>query len=238
MATQGSTANRAIMGVPSIGINEARSCAIEAQRLARSFMPRVTSASATEVRPIWGEEWFGLAWTHPHIWYQEAGIAPFTMRSLAGKTIPMWVNDPDGSTAAKNPRAETRVTDDGRKQVRIFRRAAEQGTRKTVPRMVGGMLTNVSVPASYPGAPGRIAVNRSQGIIRAGDVSPRVANPGWIAPGNVGVRWRHPGLRPSRHIARAVTLAAVHHSLPVDGVKYLDMWNGQVGPLITVVYEG
>jgi len=159
------------------------------------------------------------------------------MRSLAGKTIPMWVNDPTGSEAAKNPRAKTRTTDDGRKQILIFRRAAPIGQRKTSVRMVNGLLTRTSVPASYPGAPGRIAVNRSQGMIRRGDGIDGEGRAGQIATKNVGVRWRHPGLDARRALAKGVTIAAVESDIIPQGVRYLNSWSEQIGPLITVVYQ-
>jgi hypothetical protein len=212
--------NQIVMMVPGISIPAARSVAVEAARAARSLAPKLSVASASAFTPIYGMEWFGIAWAHDYVWYQEAGIRPFTMRSLAGKLVPMWVNDLDGKEQAKNPKAKTRRTADGRVQVLIFRRAAKMGQRKIQWRPVAGKMTPVSVPASYPGAPGRIAVNRSQGILRAGDISKTAPNPGAIAQGNVGVRWRHPGLDSRRFLARGMEIACHRHSIPVGGVSY------------------
>lgn len=123
---------------------------------------------------------FGITWEEHYLWYQERGIRPFTNLALAGKTIPMWVNDEDGSEAQKIPAADrerrTRRTQDGRQQVLIFRKAAPIGSTKTVTNRQG---RRVVVPRSYPGAPGRIS-QRDQF--------------GRIVGGNVGVRWRHPGM--------------------------------------------
>lgn len=232
----------AVMVVPGLGRGEARFAAMRACKIARSVMPRTTGAAAGELQAIWGEDSdgstiFGIRWLSPHIWYLESGIRPFTMRSLAGKTIPMWVNDHDGSLRRKNPRAETRRTEDGRDQVLIFRRAARMGERKVEHRRVAGMVVPVSVPKSYPGAPGRIAVNRSQGIMRSGDLDSYSPNPGQIARGNVGVRWRHPGINPRRFLARGVTLAAVQRGIPVASVQYRGIDNTPQH-FTTVVYEG
>lgn len=212
--------NRIVMMVPGVSIYAARSMAVMAAREARRNAPKLTVASASSFVPIFGEGWFGIAWEHNRVWFQEAGTRPFTMRSLAGKVIPMWVNDADGSTRAKNPRAKVRRTADGRTQVLIFRKAAKLGQRKISWRPINGKMTPVSVPASYPGAPGRIAVNRSQGILRAGDVSKLAPNPGAIAKGNVGVRWRHPGLDSKRFLARGMTFSCKQHGVPVGGVSY------------------
>lgn len=216
--------DRAIMFVPGLDALRATILAHQALHAARRYMPKITSASANTLFPISGDGFFGVAWTHPHVWFQEAGIRPFTMRSLAGKTIPMWVNDPQGELAAQQKRPRQRITVDGRKQTLIFRRAATMGQRKNVWRIENGQPVRRNVPASYPGAPGRIAVNRSQGLIRQGDVNPGQGNPGWIAKGNVGVRWRHPGLNPGRHVARGVYDAAVLNGLPATGIEYLNEW--------------
>ena len=212
--------NRIVMMVPGVSIPHAREIAVYAAREARIAAPKLTVASSSAFVPIYGEGWIGIAWVHDYVWYQESGTKPFTMRSLAGKTIPMWINDPDGKERQKNPKAKTRKTADGRTQVLIFRRAAKIGQRKIAWRPIGGKMTPVSVPASYPGAPGRIAVNRSQGILRAGDVSKVAPNPGAIAKGNVGVRWRHPGLDSRRFLARGLTKACRKYAVPVGGISY------------------
>jgi hypothetical protein len=210
------------MGVS--GLDEAAAAAVahKAVEMAKGYMPRVSGAAAASMTPIYGDGWFGIEWTHDSIWFQEAGTKPHTMRSLAGKTVPMWVNDADGSLRRKNPRAATRVRDDdGRTQVLIFRKAAKLGERKQQWRNVNGRMTLKSTPASYPGAPGRIAVNRSQGIMRAGDVDRLARNPGQIAKNNVGVRWRHPGLDAGKHLVRGMADAAGVFAIPVGDVQYL-----------------
>jgi hypothetical protein len=230
--------NKAVMGVPNLDLVRARRVAIDACIAARTFAPKATSASSAKFYPVWGEGWFGVAWEHPYVFYTEAGIRPFTMRSLAGKVVPMWVNDPDGKQARENPKAKTRILDDGRKQVLIFRRAARQGQRKNVWRNQNGSMVRKSVPMSYPGAPGRIAVNRSQGIMRSGDVDPSSRNPGQIAPRNVGVRWRHPGTDGSRFLARGLYVAAVANGFPVSSVNYLSMWNSTPQSSFSVLLQG
>jgi len=231
--------DRIVMGVPGVDETLARALAINATRQARMFAPKLTVQSSSNFVPIWGEGWFGIRWEHQYIWFQEAGIKPFTMRSLAGKVIPMWVDDTDGSEASKQKQPKTRTTASGRQQTLIFRRAARIGQRKDVWRNVGGRMVKVNVPASYPGAPGRIAVNRSRGLIRQGDVSPGVGNPGQIAKGNVGVRWRHPGLNPSRFLARGVHAAAVQYGIPVGAVSYRGrVANASDPSFIRIVYSG
>ncbi len=226
--------DRAIMGVPNLDPLRATALAEKAVQVARRYMPKVTAASANSLYPISGDGWFGVAWASPHVWFQEAGIRPFTMRSLAGKTIPMWVNDPDGKEAAKQKRPKIRRTVDGRMQTLIFRRAAQIGQKKMVWRMEAGQMVRRSVPASYPGAPGRIAVNRSRGLLRQGDTNPGVGNPGWISPGNVGVRWRHPGLNPGQFVARGVFEVAALDGLPLADIQYLNEWV-HVGSAYTVL---
>lgn len=208
------------MGVTDLDPERARRIAVEACLYARNYAPKMSGNSSAKFYPVWAPGIFGLEWQHPYVWFQEAGIRPFTNRALAGKTVPMWINDPKGEERRKNPKAQTRRTADGRMQVLVFRRAAKLGQRKNVWRNVNGQMIRRSVPASYPGAPGRIAVNRSQGIMRAGDIDPGAKNPGAIARGNVGVRWRHPGLDPRRFIARALYTAAVNNGLPVADIDY------------------
>jgi len=212
--------NCIVMGVPGVGLDLARSLALDAVQQARANAPKLTIASSSSFTPMYGEGWFGVQWEHNYVWFQEMGTKPHTMGKLAGKTIPMWINDPNGTERQKNPKAKTRLTADGRVQVLIFRRAARIGQRKTVYRPVGGKMVPIDVPASYPGAPGRIAVNRSQGILRAGDVSKSAPNAGAIAAGNVGVRWRHPGLQPGRFLARGVAAACRNHGVPIGAVSY------------------
>ena len=158
----------------------------EALRVARAKMPRLSGVSAGRLFPIWGKDFFGIGWKDNYVWFQEMGIRPFVMRSLEGKTVPMWVEDTDGSLRRNDPNIKQKTAADGRTLVLIFRRAAKRGERKTVKRMVRGVEREVSVPRSYPGAPGRIN--------RRGEGAPRGRKGGQIIVGNVGVRWRHPGL--------------------------------------------
>jgi hypothetical protein len=154
----------------------------QAVEAAKDRMPRVTGYMATTLQVLAGPGYFGIYFPDRKVWFMEQGTRPYTMRGLPrDRAIPMWVNDPDGSTYRDEQRhqkkpVERRVTDDGRQQTLIFRRAAKDKTRKQIVR--DGRM--ISVPRSYPGAPGRIASRTSVGQ---------------IATGNVGVRWRHPGIR-------------------------------------------
>lgn len=207
---------RAVMAIPGASPTLSATMASEAVVMARRYAPKLTVASSSNFFPLSGLGWFGVGWEHSYVYYQEMGIRPFTMNSLAGKVIPMWINDPNGDEARKNPKARTRTTADGRKQTLIFRRAANHG--QTTWKLINGRM--MRRPASYPGAPGRIAVNRSQGRLRQGDVAPGVGNPGWIAKGNVGVRWRHPGLQPGKFLARGIIEVAMKRGYPVGQVVY------------------
>lgn len=211
--------DRVIMPVDDLAEHEARYLAIEAVSQARLSMPRVTSRTAMRLQPIYGDGYFGIYFPDPWVWFQEHGTSPFTMKKLAGKTIPMWVEDPGGVERAKNPKIRTRTTDDGRLQVLIFRRAARLGQRKTVTRKsrVTGKTETVDVPMSYPGAPGR--------IVRREAPSPFTApgrRGGAIAAGNVGVRWRHPGLRAQQYLNSALARTAFESGLLVGTVYFLD----------------
>jgi hypothetical protein len=161
-----------------------------ARTLAYARAPKLTGDSARGLDLYWGEGFFGVRWMRPSLWYVERGTGPHTMRHLAGKTIPMWVSDEGGAVSRENPKAKKRITPDGRRQVLIFRRVAKLGQRKNVVRRVSGRPTRVSVPASYPGAPGRIAL-RHDAL-------------GHVLSGNAGVRWRHPGIIGRHFIARSI----------------------------------
>ena len=153
--------DRLIMLVPNLKGGRARRLANDAVSQARFIMPKLTGASASRLFPLYGAGYFGIGWLDSYIWYQENGIRPFTMFSLQGKTIPMWVDDPTGQLASQNPRARTRVTMSGKPQVLIFRKAARLGQRRTVRRKVAsGTYEEYSVPMSYPGAPGRVGAAR------------------------------------------------------------------------------
>lgn len=230
--------NKAVMGVPKLSTVRAHQTAIAACLLCRTFSPKMSGHSSARFYPVWGEGWFGVTWEHPYVWFQESGIKPFTNRSIAGKVVPMWVNDPKGEERRKNPKAQTRRTVDGGVQVLIFRRAAKQGQRKNVWRNVDGSMVRRSVPMSYPGAPGRIAVNRSQGIMRVGDVDPGARNPGQIAKANVGVRWRHPGLDPRRFLARGLYVAATNSGFPVGNIEYFLQGNTKPFQSFSILLHG
>ena len=227
-----------VLGAPGLKVGRAKRLAEMATEEARRYAPRASGQAALRMAPIWGPGWFGIHWLDPYLYFQERGIRPFTMNSLAGKTIPMWVNDPTGEEAAKQKQPRTRTTADGRLQTLIFRRAALHGQRKSVMRQTGNGMERVSVPASYPGAPGRIAVNRSQGILRAGSVIGPHINRAHIMRGNVGVRWRHPGMDPAGFCARGMHIAAISDGLPVEGIEYLTEMEMQASNYNVVVARG
>lgn len=211
--------DRLIMIVPDLDQYEANFLAYEAVSVARQTMPRVTGATASRLSPVYGNGYFGIYFPDAQTWFMERGTKAFTMRSLAGKTIPMWITDTDGSLRQKNPKAKVKTTQDGRVQVLIFRRAARMGQRKLVQRKdkkTGQMVTTTTV-ASYPGAPGRI--NQRQ---PASPWTPTGATGGQIAPGNVGVRWRHPGIRAMQFLNGALARTAFEASLTIGTVYAMD----------------
>jgi hypothetical protein len=171
--------DRLILRVDGLSGSRARVLANAAVREARRVMPKLTGASASRLFPLYGQGFFGLGWADSYVWFQEQGIRPFTMFALAGKVIPMWVDDLDGTERAKNPKAQTRLTLSGKTQVLIFRKAVN------------------------PGAPGRISKRETN---RPFTSPGKVA--GAVAKGNVGVKWRHPGLAPRKFLNHAVSLAA------------------------------
>jgi hypothetical protein len=197
--------DRIIMIVKGLSPNKARSAALSAVREARRKMPKMSGASAARLQPLYGKGYFGIWWADSYVFFQDHGIRPFTMRNLAGKTIPMWIDDPTGIERSKNPKAKVRTTVSGKTQVLIFRRAANIGQRITKygKDRNGNRIVVSDKPASYPGAPGRIG-SRETGkpFTREGKQG------GQIARGNVGVRWRHPGIAPRLFLNNAVTLAA------------------------------
>lgn len=199
------TPDRIIMLVPKMTPGRARTCALAAVQECRRKMPKMSGASAARLQPLYGKGYFGIRWADSYVFFQDHGIRPFTMRNLAGKTIPMWIDDPTGQERAKNPRARVRTTMSGKTQVLIFRRAANMGQRVTKygRDSQGNRVVVSDKPASYPGAPGRIA-NREAASpnTRTGKLG------GQVARGNVGVRWRHPGIAPRLFLNNAVTLAA------------------------------
>ena len=196
--------NRLVMVAQDLPAWRAQRAAKHAVVIARTLAPKLTGMSSRNFKPVYGPGYFGLGWQDDYVWFQAMGIKAFTMNSLAGKTIPMWIDDPTGQQQRDNPRAETRRTASGKTQVLIFRRAAHFGQRKTIVR--NGIRT--SVPMSYPGAPGRIALREAaRPDTRAGKVG------GQIAPGNVGVRWRHPGLASSSFVHRGWGASFLHEGI-------------------------
>jgi hypothetical protein len=197
--------DRLIMVVPRLSGRRARSVANEAVRITRTLMPKLTGQAYSRIFPLYGAGYFGVGFLDNYLWFQENGIRPFTMVALAGKTIPMWVNDPTGTEHQRNPKAPTRVTMSGIPQVLIFRRVARIGQTRVVRTgsKTSGEVTERTVPMSYPGAPGRIGKREAgQPLTTPG------RSGGAIAQGNVGVRWRHPGLQPRKFMNHAITLAA------------------------------
>jgi hypothetical protein len=183
-------------------VANAQYAAEQALRYAQLNMPRLSGRSANRLQPVWDVHYFGVRWLDNYVWFQEMGIRPFVMNNLQGKTIPMWVEDRTGDLARQNPKAKTRRTADGRNQILIFRHAAKRGQRKTVQRKVRGRLVTVSVPRSYPGAPGRIARRHPGAPIS------RKPHGGKIAASNGGVRWRYPGLDGRFMIHQALLITA------------------------------
>jgi hypothetical protein len=197
--------DRLIVVMPGIKAPQARRIANEAVKLARRNAPKLTGDGARRMQPIYGKGFYGIYFGYSYMWFQEQGIRAFTMNNLAGKTIPMWVDDPTGQERVKNPKAKTRITASGKVQVLIFRRAAQKGQYKTVKRRskVSGEVTEVRVPMSWPGAPGRIGLREARSPrTRPGKVA------GQIARQNVGVRWRHPGLSARLFMNHALTIAS------------------------------
>jgi hypothetical protein len=200
--------DRLTMLVPDVGEEDAQHLALDAVYAARTTMPRVTGATANRLVAISGAGWFGIYFPDPWTWFMEHGTGPYTMRSLAGKTVPMWVYDEDGKLRTANPKIKVRRTLDGRTQVLIFRKAAKIGQRKQVHRRNRwtGQVETVWTVASYPGAPGRIN-RRSTGI--GWEQGPA----GQVAAGNVGVRWRHPGLRALQFLDAALAGVAFRNNI-------------------------
>lgn len=196
--------DRLIVIEKGLSAPRARRMALEAVRIARRNAPKLTGEGARRIQPLYGKGFFGIYFGSNYMWFQENGIRPFTMTSLQGKTIPMWIDDPTGQERIKNPKAKTRKTASGKVQVLIFRKAAMRGQTKTITR--NGQ--KIQVPASWPGAPGRIGTRQAaRPLTRSGAVG------GQIAARNVGVRWRHPGLGPRLFINNAITLAAGNNGL-------------------------
>lgn len=219
--------DRMIMIEKGLPPKRARAAALEAVRQARRRMPKLSGDAARGLQPLYGKGYFGIQWATQVVWYQDHGTKPFTMRSLAGKVVPMWIDDPTGQERRDNPKAKTRTTASGKVQVLIFRRAAKIGERKRVYRRdpKTGLKVLVSdTPAHYPGAPGRIAWREAKRPwTRPGK------RPGAIHPGNIGVWWRHPGLKPRSFLNTSVTMAAQKSGLLAERVYVADKgWRNYV----------
>lgn len=201
------TPDRLFMDSPGLDPGMARTAAQYATYLARQDCPKLSGQSAFNIVPIWGRGYFGLHFLD-YIWVQNVGAKPQTMRWLAGKTIPMWIDDPTGVERRKYPKAKTRTTASGRVQVLLFRRAANFGERKLVKKKVGGIETQRWVPKSYPGAPGRIALREAPApFTTPGRIGGRIAS------GNIGVRWYFPGLKPRGFLDHAIQEAATYYGI-------------------------
>lgn len=215
--------DRVVMFIPGLSPNRSRAMANFAVAEIRRKMPKSTGYSANRLQPLFGKDFFGVRWADSYVWFQDHGIQAFTMNSLAGKTIPMWIKDPTGTERAKNPKAKTRVNMAGVTEVLIFRKAARKGQRITKykrNKVTGQPQVVVDRPASYPGAPGRIGVRESGA---PGTTPGRVA--GAIGRGNVGVRWRHPGIAPRSFLNNGMTVACTSFGvLPVRVYIADDRW--------------
>jgi hypothetical protein len=198
------------------GLDAARAhqLAVLAVQQARTVAPKGYLAvgekgMASRLVPYSGHGYYGIRWVDQYAWFQEHGASPFTMSSLEGKTIPMWIKDQTGSERIRNPKAETRVRPDGVTEVLIFRKVAKKGARKMTTK--GGKTKNV--PASFAGAPGRIGLREA----RHPFTSPGKAG-GAIAPTNVGVRWRNPGLNGLHFMQHGITTAGLGQGIVISTI--------------------
>lgn len=195
--------DRYIIFAPTLSGRDTYRLAQQAARMTRSLSPKLTGKGARNIYPISGQGFFGLVMPDRYMWAQERGTPPFTMHSLAGKTIPMWIDDPTGKERVKNPKAKTRITESGKAQILIFRRAAKPGERKAVRKKIAGQWTTRMVNKHWPGAPGRITLREARQPLTT-----RGRTPGAVAPQNVGVWWRHPGISPRMFANHSMTTAA------------------------------
>jgi hypothetical protein len=216
MPNAGTQPVRLISRVRNLDFDQARRMANMAVRYARANAPKLNGTGAKRITPVYGKGYFGLTWQDSYMWFQEMGIKAFTMNSLQGKTIPMWIDDPIGTERAKNPKAETRVTKSGKTQVLIFRKAGTKGATKRV--KTGGQWTEIA-NSNYPGSPGRIALREAaKPFTTPGRVGGR------IAANNVGVRWRHPGLSPRHFLLHGIQQAAQRHHVVLNSVVAIDKY--------------
>jgi hypothetical protein len=195
--------DRMWVSAPGVSTSDCRHLAALCASRAQSIAPKVSGAGARGIKPISGDGFFGLSWDQTHLWYVEEGTAARTMRSLAGRIIPMWLPDPLGRLHREYPKNETRVTVDGRHEVLIFRRVAKIGqTKNVIRRDSHGRLQVRSKPASYPGAAGRINLRQFPDFPNGtgnGRIMSTIERP------HVGVRWRHPGIVGKHFMAHSIT---------------------------------
>ena len=203
--------------VNGLSVVDAATLAKRAAFLARQDAPKLSGKSAKKIYPYWGPGFFGVKWADAYVWFQDQGIKPFTMSSLEGKTIPMWINDPTGREQADNPKAKTRTRADGVTQVLIFRTVGKKGSTKQV-KQNGHWSTRRNT--NYPGGPGRIALREAA---RPFTTPGRVG--GRIAKGNVGVSWRHPGLTARNFLYHGIDSAARENGLLVRNI-FAETLNG------------
>lgn len=193
-----------VVVVPDLPVEVAFRASVQAQALVKEMAPKVSGRGAASLRPAHGEGWFGLYFppATSYMMLVNEGTKPRIMTSLAGKTIPMWINDPDGSMAAdirpQDQASRVRITEDGRRQVKIFRKAAPIGSTKLAVRRDGSLTR---VPRAYPGA-----------IKRGAD--------GRLA----GRYWRHPGTTGRQFAQDALVLTADQM-----GLEPTDLYKSKIG---------
>lgn len=213
--------NRAVMIIGEGSLFDTRALAEVAVDNARKIMPKITGQLASTLQPVYGDGYFGLYFPDRVVYFLDRGTRPFTMRSLAGKTIPMWIDDPTGAERKANPKAKTRRTVDGRNQVLIFRRVGRKPNRKQAHQARIAKLLGRPAPkgstARYPGQAGRIARREAS----APDTTSGKLG-GRVATGNVGVAWRHPGIGGRGFINYAMASVAIDYGLPVAQLCYVD----------------
>lgn len=202
--------NRLYVLAPGMTKHQTRTLAQHAVAISQTLSPRLSGRAANGIKEYYGDGFFGVRWSAPYLWYQEGGHGAFTMRTLAGKTIPMWVDDWTGEMARADPKAKTRITQNGRRQILIFRRAGKLGARKRVAvrDRQGRLVRWRSVPQSYPGAPGRITHREWKS---PEGTTGRITRT--VTPSHVGVRWRHPGLIPREFMQHALQQVALLYEI-------------------------
>ncbi len=207
--------DRLYMLAPERTRSECHKMAMAAVALCVKDAPRLSGRATAGIKPYYGLAFFGVKWDRPYLWYQESGTAPHTMRNLAGKTIPMWIDDWTGDLARKNPKAKTRITANGRRQILIFRKVGKIGAKKRVADRdsEGRIVRWRSVNQSFPGAPGRVSNRQwSPPDGTTGRISLLISRP------HVGVKWRHPGLVPREFMKNSIATVGAENGLTVRDV--------------------